>query len=299
MEQETEPISSDKTESLEQKLNDDQYFVNKRGQKIFRRCWIPKDNSFKAILFFVHGLGEHCSRYDRFALAANEKGIAVFSIDHIGHGKSEGHRVYIQKFQYYVDDFLMYIECVRSQVGESFPYFLMGHSMGGTIAMRVGQQSTIFKGVILSAPAIIPGDDITSIKIFGAKVLNYFAPKAIISSLDDNSISRDEKEVQTYATDPLVDHKGPTAALAVALLNEFSLITKTLNEIKFPFFLFHGTEDRLANIKGSRKLYDESSSTDKEFKEYKDCYHELLNEIPEMREEATKDIFTWIEKRLF
>lgn len=41
-----------------------------------------------ATLVLVHGLGEHCRRYDHFIAACNEAGISVVSFDLPGHGST-------------------------------------------------------------------------------------------------------------------------------------------------------------------------------------------------------------------
>jgi alpha-beta hydrolase superfamily lysophospholipase len=60
--------------------------------------------------------------------------------------------------------------------------------------------------------------------------------------------------------------------------------------------VLHGTEDKITMIEGSKKMFESISSKDKEFKEYKGLYHELLNE-PEANQ-VYDDIFAWISKRI-
>ena len=55
------------------------------GTRLFAQSWSP-DKDVKAVLFIVHGLGEHSGRYEEFAEYATKQGIAVFAFDHRGHG---------------------------------------------------------------------------------------------------------------------------------------------------------------------------------------------------------------------
>ena len=60
------------------------------------------------------------------------KGYAVVSLDHRGHGKSEGMRGYVNRFADYLDDLNLLWE---SQLAKSkTPVFVFGHSVGGLIA---------------------------------------------------------------------------------------------------------------------------------------------------------------------
>ena len=44
----------------------------------------------KAVMQISHGAVEHAMRYDAFARALAEKGIAVYAEDHLGHGENGG-----------------------------------------------------------------------------------------------------------------------------------------------------------------------------------------------------------------
>ncbi len=64
---------------------------------LFYQSWLPADKP-KAVLLVVHGLAEHSSRYQHFAEFFVKHGYAVFGLDHMGHGKSDGDRCHITKF---------------------------------------------------------------------------------------------------------------------------------------------------------------------------------------------------------
>ncbi|MCK5208006.1 MAG: alpha/beta fold hydrolase, partial [Cyclobacteriaceae bacterium] len=59
------------------------------GTQLCCTSWQPIDLP-KAVLFIVHGLGEHSGRYEEMANVFTKNQIAVFSFDHRGHGRSEG-----------------------------------------------------------------------------------------------------------------------------------------------------------------------------------------------------------------
>ena len=64
-------------------------FKGVRNADIYYQAWLP-DGDVKAVLFLVHGLGEHCGRYMNHVNHFVPLGYAVYGLDHVGHGKSGG-----------------------------------------------------------------------------------------------------------------------------------------------------------------------------------------------------------------
>ncbi|MFC2018819.1 alpha/beta fold hydrolase [Chloroflexota bacterium] len=58
----------------------------------------------------VHGLAEHSGRYGNLVDYFVPRGYAVFSLDHRGHGKSEGLRGYVDRFTDYLDDLKIFMD---------------------------------------------------------------------------------------------------------------------------------------------------------------------------------------------
>jgi acylglycerol lipase len=67
-------------------------FKGVRDTSIYYQGWVPEGN-VKAILLIVHGVGEYCGRYTNVINYFVPLGYAVYGLDHIGHGKSDGHRL--------------------------------------------------------------------------------------------------------------------------------------------------------------------------------------------------------------
>jgi alpha-beta hydrolase superfamily lysophospholipase len=115
-----------------------EYFLNKDGLYIHFRRWIPQGNIHplppKGIVVLVHGLGEHCARYDHVARALNALGFVVYGLDHQGHGRSEGDRLHLNTFQDYVDDVMGLVSIAKSEnplIAKKT--YILGHSMGGKL----------------------------------------------------------------------------------------------------------------------------------------------------------------------
>ncbi len=104
-----------------------------------------------------HGFSEHLGLYHALGNAFRDQDVVLFGHDHIGHGKSDGKRVYIESVDQYVDD--VYLHCAEMRRRyPGAPLFAVGHSMGGMILLRAClNHPDLFKGVVLQGPLIIPG----------------------------------------------------------------------------------------------------------------------------------------------
>lgn len=267
-------------------------FKGVRNANIYYQAWLPEAN-VKAVLLVVHGAGEHSGRYMNVVNHFVPLGYAVYGFDHIGHGKSEGEREFIERFEDYTDTLTSYYRMVTAwQRGK--PVFLLGHSLGGLIVCYyLPEHQADFKGAVISAPAIKVGGGVSPAIITMSKILSALAPRAGLVALDANAISRDPEVVKAYVNDPLVFHGKTPARTGGEVLRAMRYVTAEVYRISLPFIVVHGTADKLAEPAGAQMLYDRARSTDKTIKLYEGLYHEVFNE-PE-RAEVLKDVEIWLE----
>ncbi|XP_073501035.1 monoglyceride lipase [Phyllobates terribilis] len=275
-----------------------QHYSNTDGQQIYCKYWKPIGQP-RALVFVVHGAGEHCCRYDDLAQILSGLNFFVFAHDHVGHGQSEGDRMTVSDFQIYVRDGLQHVDLVRKAFPD-LPMFICGHSMGGAISiLMANERPAEFSGVILISPLVLPNpESATSFKVFAAKILNHVLPNLSLGCIDPNNVSRNKEEVESYATDPLVYHGGMKVSFGVQLLNATARVEKALPHFKLPLLLFHGTADKLCDIRGSRLMMDTIPSEDKTLKIYDEGFHALHKELPEVTSSVFQEIERWILQRL-
>jgi len=108
------------------------FFKGVRDAKIYYQSWLPERDP-KAVLLIVYGLAEHSGRYMNVVNHFVVPGYAAYGIDHLGHGKSEGARVYVKRFDDYVNTLKVYFDMIHRWQPDK-PIFLVGHSMGGLIS---------------------------------------------------------------------------------------------------------------------------------------------------------------------
>ena len=273
----------------------DGYFKGVRDTNIYYQYWLPEGEP-KAILLVVHGLAEHSGRYMNVVNHLVPSGYAVYGIDHIGHGKSDGARVYVDRFQDYTKTLKDYFDMIREWQPKK-PIFLIGHSMGGLIsAAYLLEHQDEFSGAVLSGPSIKVPDNISKAMIFVGKMLSIIMPKAGLIQLDAEGVSRDPAVIDAYVNDPLVCTGKVTARLGAELLKTMQRVTEQATKIKLPIMIVQGSDDKLVDPSGAQLFYNLVGSRDKTIKIYNGFYHEVFNE-PE-HEQVLNDVKTWIEAHL-
>src|SRR3989338_6676335 len=107
-------------------------FITFDETPVFYRRFTPGAGS-KAILFIVHGMGEHGGRYRRLAEYLAGLGIASVIPDLRGFGQSGGGRGYVRRVSDYHRG-LSAPPSVVSRKEKDKPVFFLGHSFGGLVA---------------------------------------------------------------------------------------------------------------------------------------------------------------------
>ncbi|MBN1690586.1 MAG: lysophospholipase [Dehalococcoidia bacterium] len=253
------------------------HFKGTDNFNLYWRCWLP-DGQVKAVILVAHGLGEHISRYNNLVNKVVPLGYAVYGLDHRGHGKSEGQRVYIDRFQTYLKDLNLLYQMAHKDNPDK-KIFLYGHSMGGLIATVYAlQYQNDLVGLVISAPALKPGESISPAIIAMARFLSAVTPKLGVQALDSTYISKDKSVVEAYDKDPLVYRGKVTARLGSELFSTMKAVDSKLQSIVIPLLILQGSEDKMVNQEGAKALFEKAGSKDKTLKIYEGFYHEVHNE---------------------
>lgn len=254
----------------------------------------------RAVVALLHGLGEHAGRYERFAGLANARGIALVAADLRGHGRSPGAAGYVDGFEEYVIDADAIIGAATSEASKmGVPWFLMGHSMGGVVALEwLGSHEPIPPpaGIVLSSPAVRIGGDVPRWLLKLAPLLAALAPRMRANPIDPAAISRIESVVADYAADPLVMHSAPPARTAAELIVAGERGAAVPPRLYFPLYALHGTADPLIDPEGTRNVYGAWGGSDKTLRLWPGSRHEVLNDRD--GEAATGEIIDWILARV-
>jgi acylglycerol lipase len=261
--------------------------------RIFYQGWLsPKP---KGVLVISHGLGEHSDRYKNLINSLAGKGISIYALDHRGHGKSGGKRGHVDSYMKYIGDMKQLVEEVVKIENKNVPIMLLGHSMGGLIAMKYAlTHPGDLHSLILSAPALIPAVAVPGIKKVLGRVFSILMPRMTLNNeLDPSDISTDIDVVQAYRNDPLV-HDRVSARWYTEFLDTAADCLSRAAELRMPLLLIHGTGDRMVSTEGSKVVYEKASSADKQIQFFEGLFHETMNEKAENRKKVLKILTDWI-----
>jgi acylglycerol lipase len=252
----------------------------------------PGEN-LKAVIVFVHGIGEHIHRYDYWAGLFNKEGIGFAGVDLPGHGLSDGTRGNIRSYSLLEEmiDILL-TSCIKTFPG--IPVFLYGHSLGGGIVLDyILRRNPKVKGAIVSSPWLRLSFEPSKGKLILASVMKNLLPGLIQpSGLIVSHISRDESVVERYKNDPLV-HGKISVSLFHGAMTAAKYSLAHASELKVPTLLLHGSDDLLTSPEGSREFAGKSALVG--LKIWEGGYHELHNEP--FKDEVFAYILNWINTR--
>jgi acylglycerol lipase len=265
------------------------------GLSIFAQSWEPFEQSPKAVVCLVHGIGEHTGRYAHVAKAFSERGFVLFGADLRGHGKSEGPRGHFPSAEAVTGDIDLLLEQARFHY-PGLPLILYGHSLGGILVLFHGlKQKPDVRGIIATSSGLRTALEKQPVKILAAKILGSVFPGALLpTGLDVNAISRDKNVVAAYQADPLV-HDRMSLGFGKCML---AIIRWTFNhaiEFSLPLLLMHGKSDSIAYPSGSEEIAAHVKEKS-QLVLWENGWHELHNEP--FKEEVLKTMIVWMDKLL-
>jgi alpha-beta hydrolase superfamily lysophospholipase len=246
-------------------------------------------------VLITHGFGEHSGRYAALTDHLVKHRYSVTAYDHRGHGLSDGLPGHVESFSEYDDDLAKLVGSVRAR-SQAKSLFLIGHSMGGLIALRyLARKKDMLTGAIISAPLIEVAIPVPAHKQMIARVGGWMKPRMRLDNeINPSYLSRDPEVGRAYAADPLVNRKVSPKWFTEAT-KAMHEITDWASEISTPLLVMHGTEDRLASVEATKRIFETIKSTDKELMIYPGFYHELFNE-PE-KQDVFERVTEWLGKR--
>jgi acylglycerol lipase len=263
-------------------------FTGRGGPEIHWQAWLP-ENAARAAVVIAHGAAEHSGRYAPLAAHLVDAGYAVYAIDHRGHGRSSGPRTVIDDAGAALADLDHLVQLAAPQKP-----FLLGHSMGGCLALAYAlEDQTRIAGLILSGP-LIALKGLRPIRAI-TRVLAAVAPGLGVYKVSAKAISRDPDEVRRYEEDPLVDR----GKLPVRTVAEFAGMIATFkpraSSLTLPLLILQGGADRIVPPAGAKQLSRRAGSPDKTLRLYAGLYHEIFNEQEPDRTAVLDDLTSWLD----
>ena len=272
-------------------------FEGSDGVDIFYRHYQAEPE--RARLVIAHGLGEHSGRYGNIIERVLPMGISVWAADHRGHGQSGGKRGHVLNFMQYLTDLRLMIEQAGKDLTGDGKCLLMGHSMGGLIAIYFAQRfPKLLNGIVASSPALGMIIDVPAAKKILGSLMSFLWPSLTMGNeLDAGRISHDPEVVRAYENDPLV-HDRVSSRFFTELLAAMETVNRQASSLRVPILMQVAGDDHLVNARISERFFANLAVTDKTLHVYEGLYHEVYNELEEQREKVLSDLADWLLERL-
>lgn len=227
-------------------------------QLAFRHWPVAKPKLTFAV---VHGLGEHSGRYDRFARGMARFGMSTYAVDLRGHGNSPGRRGHVDAWSQWVGDAAAFIRHVEVQ--SSVEVVPLGHSFGGAVVLStmLARKAPDVRRFVVSSPALQLKVAVPGWKKTAGRLASRIAPGLAMSNeVDPATVSRLPEVVAAYRSDPLV-HDRISSRLFSEWQRAADEALRRAGEIEIPFLILAGTDDRLIDPEGSRRLHERAPRT--------------------------------------
>lgn len=248
----------------------------------------------RAVILFIHGIGEHLNRYSDWSGRFNKEGIAFTGVDLPGHGRSDGRRGHIESFTLLHEMIDILLDTI-SKTYPNIPIFIYGHSLGGGIVLDyLLRKNPEVQGAIVTSPWLRLSSEPAKIKICMANAIRYILPGfSQPSGLIVDHISHDTSVIEKYRADPLVHDRISVSLLHCAMkAARYSLAHA--HELKVPTLLIQGNDDQITSPEGSREFAARTKMA--ELKIWEGGYHELHNEA--FKDEVFAFIMKWLNGKL-
>ena len=272
------------------------------------------DGEAKAKICFIHGFSDHINVYQDFFCYLSGRGIAVLGFDQRGWGRSvkkAADRGNTGPNEQVLSEVAQFVKQHIPGEGErqATPLFVMGHSMGGAIALNLAtapqHQDVVHKvrGWLLETPFIgfDEGEAPSFLKIAAGRMAGMLLPRfQITHCIPPEALTRDADWQDVIRNDELCHDTGTlqffAALLDRAMYIDTGVIKVQKGQIR-SLWLGSGNKDKAVGYVPQKKWYDGLGDEieDKQMKVYDGWFHMLHREIG--REEFFKDVADWVLAR--
>ncbi|KHD85950.1 alpha/beta hydrolase [Heyndrickxia ginsengihumi] len=241
--------------------------------------WIWRaDENPKAVIVMVHGAMEHHGRYSWLIEMWRSNGYNVVMGDLPGQGMtSRSQRGYIDAFDEYIIELK---EWVQAAYQFDLPIFLLGHSMGGLAVIRLLQEEHVkVAGVILSGPCLglveYPNRWLSALSV----ILDRIAPRIRFNSPLTVQMATRNREIQEMAVNDSLYITKISVRWYRELIKAMRIAhSKVLDLPDIPFLVMQGGDDRIVKKTAVMNWFNQTTLSEKLYKEWPKCYHEIFNE---------------------
>lgn len=232
----------------------------------------------KAVIVMIHGAMEHHRRYGWLIQMWRSSGFHVVMGDLPGQGMTtRSSRGHIDSF----DDYLVEVkDWIQAAYQFELPVFLLGHSMGGLIAVRLLQEEKLnIAGLILSSPCFglvkYPSKVLNAISI----AINVIYPQLRMNSGITVELATRNQDVRDADLNDTLYVTKVSIRWYRELVEAIKMAFLKMEQLQdLPLLVMQGGDDKIVNKHPVREWFNGVPLSEKRFKEWNGCYHEIFNE---------------------
>ncbi|MGN1201263.1 MAG: alpha/beta fold hydrolase [Candidatus Caccovivens sp.] len=267
----------------------------------------------KAVVLIVHGMQEHCLRYNHFAEFLNKNGYIAVLCDLRGHGKTALSKQQLGFGEKDIfNETLQDLQNIIDYVNEKYnlPIYVFGHSYGSMLTQNLIQRCPLIEKAVMCGTA----NGSSTIMKLGSFVISILSPfknknskggmieKMCIKSYGKhfergNWLTKDEKVFDAYLADEYCGGSFPFSFYK-SMIKNMTKTNKGIDKIGSKKVLFIvGDQDPVSNGgKQVTKLYKLylKNNINANLKIYHNDRHELLNETD--RDQVMQDVLAFYEE---
>lgn len=260
------------------------------GVELFVRRYLPDQLDPRRVLYWVHGLGEHGGRHEHVARVLVDQGWSMIIGDLRGHGRSSGTATHVMSFNQYLDD----LERIWNDLGlNASPPVLLGHSMGGLIAVRAVQSGRVVSSsLVLSSPLLglkLRVNPVT--KLVGRALVRLFPTMRFSNGIDPRNMTSDSEFAAARRGDPLIN-KTVTAGWFFAMQDAMAAARRDAPKVSLPVLALQGANDQTTDPDSLVDWWERIESNKKLLLLLQDHVHELFFEPDWLQ--TTRQMLDWL-----
>jgi alpha-beta hydrolase superfamily lysophospholipase len=258
------------------------------GTELHVRNWPAAAPRGRALL--VHGLGEHCGRYEHVATALNAIGLDVTAYDQRGHGRSGGTRGALPHADALLDD----LRAVHGSLDG--PAFLVGHSLGGLVAARAVTGGWVEPRALVVSSPVLAVELSPPQRVLAAVGRRLMPDRPMPNRLPVDKLSHDPAVVADYQADPLV-HDRISARLFDFIVDAGEATRAAAPGLRIPTLGLVAGDDAFLDAEGTRGFFAALPEGVGTLHWYDGLWHEVLNEREPDRSRVLGDLTAWLDAR--
>ena len=225
------------------------------GMPLAATAWAPAGRP-RAVILALHGFGETApNTFDAAARHWAGRGIAVTGYDHRGFGRNPSRRSW-PGAEALVADAVAVSRQVRAR-HPGLPLVVIGHSMGGGVTLAAAAAGLEADALVLAAPAIAGGAEMSPVYRLGGWALGTFAPDRRFTGGDVVTLvpTDNPDALAAAAADPL--HFADASGRELwGLVRVSDLAARAAPRVEIPVLTLMGANDDYVRAEGVRAVHE-------------------------------------------